>query len=79
MAKHPLGGNLMFEADVHARLTRLRDMLELEAHALARYRDERLLDVLVEIDETRLAVQNALAGLVESTGEPAPIRLQRVV
>ena len=78
MAKHPLGGNLMFEADVHARLTRLRDMLELEAHALARYRDERLLDVLIEIDETRLAVQNALAGF-ESTGEPAPIRLQRVV
>lgn len=68
----------MFEAGVHARLTRLRDMLELEAHALARSRDERLLDVLVEIDETRLAVQNALEGL-ESTREPAPVRLQRVV
>jgi hypothetical protein len=79
MAKHRLSGNLMFKADVHARLTRLRDMLELEAHALARCRDERLLDVLVEIDETRLAAQNALEGLESTREQRAPVRLQRVV
>lgn len=54
-------------------------MLELEAHALARFSDERLLDVLVEIDETRLAVQNVLDRL-ESKCEPRTrARLQRVV
>ena len=69
----------MVEADVHARLTRVRDMLELAAHALARCRDERLLDVLVEIDETRLAAQNALEGLESTREQRAPVRLQRVV
>jgi hypothetical protein len=54
-------------------------MLELEAHALARCRDGRLLDVLVEIDETRLAAQNALEGLESTREQRAPVRLQRVV
>lgn len=66
-------------AEAHARLASLREMLELEAHALARFSDERLLDVLAEIDETRLAVQNVLDRL-ESKCEPRTrARLQRVV
>jgi hypothetical protein len=47
------------------RLERLRALLEFEAHALARFSDERLLDVLVELDETRLALQRALETFEE--------------
>ena len=70
--------SMTIEAEAHARLAHLREMLEEEAHALARFSDERLLDVLVEIDETRLAAQNALDRL-ESGCEPhTGARLQRV-
>jgi hypothetical protein len=69
--------SMTIEAEAHARLAHLREMLEEEAHALARFSDERLLDVLVEIDETRLAVQNALDWL-ESGREQTRASLQRV-
>jgi hypothetical protein len=72
---------MTIDVEAHARLARLRELLEDEAHAFARFSDELLLDVLVEIDETRLAVENALHRL-ESGRRRAPhtrTRLQRVV
>jgi hypothetical protein len=54
--------------EVQWRLLALRTVLEREGGALARIDDERLLDVLVEIDELKLSIANALGSL--ATGRP---------
>ena len=63
------------EAEALARLAHLRDMLEHEAQALRRLADERLLDVLVEIEETRLALHNALQTFKANFGETVELSL----
>jgi hypothetical protein len=50
----------MIEGAARLRLERLASLLEHEAHALAEFSDQRLLDVLVEIDEARLALRRVL-------------------
>jgi len=58
---------MTIEGAARLRLERLRSILEREAHALAQFPDECLLDVLVEIDEARLA----LGRILESSEQQA--------
>ena len=50
----------MIEGAARLRLERLASVLEHEAQALAEFSDQRLLDVLVELDEARLALRRVL-------------------
>ena len=56
--------------EVQWRLLAIRAVLEREGRALARRRDERLLDVLVEIDDLKLSIARTLGevGSAESRG-----------
>ena len=56
--------------DVQWRLLAIRAVLEREGQALARRQDERLLDVLVEIDELKLSIARALSAF-ERGGDAA--------
>ena len=49
--------------EVRTSLWTLRTVLEREGAALARVRDDALLDVVVEIEECTLAVRRALLAL----------------
>ena len=50
-------------AELQWRLLAIRAVLEREGQALARHHDERLLDVLVEIDERELSIAKTLGLL----------------
>jgi hypothetical protein len=58
------------DEEVQWRLLAIHAVLERESRALARRRDDRLLDVLVEIDELELSIARTL-------GELGPARIPR--
>jgi hypothetical protein len=51
---------MTIEGSARLRLERLASVLEHEAQALSQFSDQRLLDVLAEIDETRRALHRLL-------------------